>query len=146
MLSEGERAEKWEAAAPCFFGKLVTRGIRGRGTMFTHSLGVVFSDFHPSFTFLSGLGIFVLIGKESTCNAGDLGWIPGLGRWLEKGKATHSSILAWGIPWTTVGEGGGWQRVGYNWETFTYLLIEVSWRPCTRVLLTCKASFIVIRV
>ena len=21
---------------------------------------------------------------------------------LEKGKATHSSILAWGIPWTTV--------------------------------------------
>ena len=35
-------------------------------------------------------------GKESTCNAGDLGSIPGLGRDdpLEKGKATHSSILA----------------------------------------------------
>ena len=31
-------------------------------------------------------------GKESTCNAGDLGSIPGLGRFLEKGKATHSSI------------------------------------------------------
>ena len=80
------------------------------------------------------------IGKESNCNAGDPGWIPGLGRsageglcyplqyswaslmaqlvknlpavweiwvqyldWedpLEKGKATHSSILAWRIPWT----------------------------------------------
>ena len=80
------------------------------------------------------------IGKESNCNAGDPGWIPGLGRsagewigyllqyswaslgaqlvknppavqetwvrslgWedpLEKGKATHSSILAWKIPWT----------------------------------------------
>ena len=29
-------------------------------------------------------------------------WVPSLG-WedpLEKGKATHSSILAWGIPWT----------------------------------------------
>ena len=39
-------------------------------------------------------------GKESTCNAGNLGLIPGLGRPLEKGKATHSSILAWGIPWT----------------------------------------------
>ena len=80
-------------------------------------------------------------GKESTCNAGDLGSIPGLGRsageeigyplqyswaslvaqlvkknlpalqetwvqslgWedcLEKEKATHSSILAWRIPWT----------------------------------------------
>ena len=79
-------------------------------------------------------------GKESACNAGDTGSIPGLGRspgegigyrlqyswaslvaqlvknlptmqetpiqslgWedpLEKGKANHSSILAWRIPWT----------------------------------------------
>jgi len=33
-------------------------------------------------------------GKESACNAGDLGLIPGLGCSLEKGMATHSSILA----------------------------------------------------
>ena len=39
-------------------------------------------------------------GKESTCNSGDLGLIPGLGRSLEKGKATHYSILAWRIPRT----------------------------------------------
>ena len=39
-------------------------------------------------------------GKESACNAGDLGWILRLGRSLEKGMATHSSILAWRIPWT----------------------------------------------
>ena len=39
-------------------------------------------------------------GKESACNAGDLGSIPGLGRSLEKGKATHSNILAWRISWT----------------------------------------------
>ena len=39
-------------------------------------------------------------GKESTCNVGDLGSIPGLGRALEEGMATHSSILAWKIPWT----------------------------------------------
>ena len=39
-------------------------------------------------------------GKESVCSAGDLGSIPGSGRSLEKGKATHSSILAWRIPWT----------------------------------------------
>ena len=79
-------------------------------------------------------------GKESTCNAGDPGLIPGSGRspgegigyplqyswtslvaqtvknlpvmcetwigslglddFLEKGKTTHSSILAWRIPWT----------------------------------------------
>ena len=63
------------------------------------------------------------VGKESACNAGDPSSIPGLGRsageglgyslqysWaslvaqleedpLEKGKATHSSILVWRIPW-----------------------------------------------
>jgi len=40
------------------------------------------------------------VGRESPGNAGDPGSIPGLGRSLEKGKATHSSILAWKIPWT----------------------------------------------
>ena len=33
--------------------------------------------------------------KKSACNAGDLGSIPGLGRSLEEGMATHSSILAY---------------------------------------------------
>ena len=36
--------------------------------------------------------------KKSTCYAGNLGFIPVLGRSLEKGMATHSSILAWSIP------------------------------------------------
>jgi len=39
-------------------------------------------------------------GKESARNTG--GWVQSLG-WenpLEKAKATHSSILAWRIPWT----------------------------------------------
>ena len=36
-------------------------------------------------------------GKESLCNAvQSLGWEDP----LEKGKATHSNILAWRIPWT----------------------------------------------
>ena len=39
-------------------------------------------------------------GKESTCNARDLGLIPGLEDPLEKGKAAHSSVLAWRMPWT----------------------------------------------
>ena len=92
------------------------------------------------------------VGKESTCNAGDPGSIPGSGRstgegtvyplqyswaslvalvvknlpamqetwvrslgWedpLEKGKATHSSILAWRIPWTVYSM--GLQRVGHD--------------------------------
>ena len=40
------------------------------------------------------------IGKESACNAGGLGSIPGLGRYPEEGKSYHSSILACRIPWT----------------------------------------------
>ena len=39
-------------------------------------------------------------GTEYACNAGDLGLIPGLGDPLEKGTATHCSILAGGIPCT----------------------------------------------
>ena len=90
------------------------------------------------------------VGKESTCNAGDPGLIPGSGRsageWIgyplqcswaslmaqliknlptmeetwvrslswedpqKKVKATHSSILAWRIPWTTMGP----HRVRHN--------------------------------
>ena len=34
------------------------------------------------------------------CITGDLDSIPGSGISLEKGMATHSSILAWKIPWT----------------------------------------------
>ena len=37
-------------------------------------------------------------GKESTCNLGDLGSIPGWEDPLEEGMATHSSIFAWRIP------------------------------------------------
>ena len=41
-------------------------------------------------------------------------WVQSLG-WedpLEKGKATHSSILAWRIPWTV--ESMGSERVGHD--------------------------------
>ena len=57
--------------------------------------------------------------KESTCNVGDLGSIPRLGSCLEKGKATHSSILAWRIPWTV--SSMVLQRVGHYWATFTFM-------------------------
>ena len=40
------------------------------------------------------------IVKNPPANAGDLGSIPGVRiKPLEKGMATHSSILAWEIPW-----------------------------------------------
>ena len=38
-------------------------------------------------------------GKASAYNAGDLGSIPGLEDLLEKEMGTHSSTLAWKIPW-----------------------------------------------
>ena len=39
-------------------------------------------------------------GEESACNARDPDLIPVLGRYLEKGRAAHSSGIAWRIPWT----------------------------------------------
>ena len=55
--------------------------------------------------------------KESACNVGDWSPISGLGRSLEKGMATHSSITAWRIPWTAEPDGlqsTGSQRVGHD--------------------------------
>ena len=40
---------------------------------------------------------------------------------LEKGKATHSSILAWGSPWTV--QSMGLQRVGHD---FHFPLLDVA--------------------
>ena len=58
--------------------------------------------------------------KNPPANAGDIrdvSLIPGLGRSLVKGMATHSSILAWRIPWTEE-PGGLWsirsRRVGHD--------------------------------
>ena len=57
-------------------------------------------------------------GKESVCNAGVLGSIPGSGRYLEKEMATFSSILSWKIPWTE--EPGGLQSMGsQSWAQLT---------------------------
>ena len=39
-------------------------------------------------------------GKESTYNVGDLVWSLGWEDPLKKATATHSSTLAWRIPWT----------------------------------------------
>ena len=49
-------------------------------------------------------------GKESACNAGDLGLILGWEDILEEDMATHSSILAQKTPWTE--EPGGLQSIG----------------------------------
>ena len=51
------------------------------------------------FSFLGPKDSFRLDGKESACNAGDQGSIPGSGRSPGEGNGTHFSILAWTIPW-----------------------------------------------
>ena len=61
----------------------------------------------------------VLVVKNTAANTGDASLILGQGDSLEKGSATHSSILAWRIPWTAK-PGGlqsiGSQRVGHIWS------------------------------
>ena len=51
---------------------------------------------------------------------------------LEKGMATHSSILAWRIPWTE--EPGGlqsmrWQRVGHDSTANTHTHYDFNTSP-----------------
>ena len=69
-----------------------------------------------------------LSSKKSPCNAGDLGSIPSWEDPLEKGMATHSSIVVWRIPWTE--EPGGLQstgshRGGHNWSDLAYTQISI---------------------
>ena len=45
--------------------------------------------------------------KESVCNVGDQGSIPGSGRSLEKEMAAHSNIFAWKNPMNS----GVWQAI-----------------------------------
>ena len=49
-------------------------------------------------------------GKESVCNAGDLGFIPGWGRSPGEGNGYPLQYPAWRIPWTK--ETGGLQSIG----------------------------------
>ena len=75
-------------------------------------------SFKPTFSFSSFTFIKRLFldlpggsdGKASACHAGDLGLIPGWEDPLEKEMATHSSNIAWKIPWTE--EPGGLQSMG----------------------------------
>ena len=54
--------------------------------------------------------------KESACNAGDSGSIPGPGRASGEGNGYPSSILTWRIPWlrSLVGYGQWDCRVGHD--------------------------------
>ena len=77
---------------------------------------------------LVGISQVALVVKNPPANSGNMtDKVPSLG-WedpLEEGKATHSCILAWRIPWTE--ETGGLQsmgseRVGHDRATNTFFL------------------------
>ena len=56
--------------------------------------------------------------KNLSANAGDMGSIPRLGGSPREEMATHSSILAWEIPWAE--EPGGLQSMGLQ-KSWTWL-------------------------
>ena len=68
----------------------------------------------------AGLAWQLSMAKNLPANAGDVrdaGLIPGSGRNLEEAMATHSSNLAWRIPWMEEPGGlqsRGSQRVGHD--------------------------------
>ena len=74
----------------------------------------IFDDnISKEFSGTGGLSLVALVVKNLLANAGDIkevGSIPVLGRSPEEGKAAHSSIVAWRIPWTE--EPGGQQSIG----------------------------------
>ena len=73
--------------------------------------------------------------KDYACNTRDWGSIPGLGRSLEEGMVTHSTVLAWRVPWTE--DPGRLQPWGHKgWDTteqLTRTLFDVR-QPCTNYL------------
>ena len=94
-----------------------------------HGEGLCLEDMHTKMTFLVAQLVKNLPTMWET-------WLQSLG-WedpLEKEKATHSSILAWRIPW------GPWihvwgdpiqsmgsLRVGHDWATFTFSHKDDPW-------------------
>ena len=71
----------------------------------------------------------VLAGKESTCNVGDLGLIPGLGRSLGEGNGYP---LQYSGLENSMDSSMGSQRVGHDWVTLTpseniYDFVEWHW-------------------
>ena len=71
--------------------------------------------------------------KESSCNAGDLGWEDP----LEKEMATHSSILAWRIPM----DRGEWRATVHGVAKSRTGLSAVQ-HPFSDTLLLCRSKFL----
>ena len=75
---------------------------------------VYFISFDPKLLWKGGFpgGAVVKNPLPNAGDARDMGLIPGLRIFPGVGKATHSSILAWKIPWTE--EPGRLQSIGHK--------------------------------
>ena len=83
------------------------------------SYGLYFLSY-PHFSFMLSYSLVVQMIKNLPAMWETWVWSLGWEHPLEEGMATHSSILAWRIPWTEE-PGGlqsmGSQRVGHDWAT-----------------------------
>ena len=68
--------------------------------------------------FQHGVSLIAQLVENLAAMQETLVWFLGWEDSLEKGKVTHSSILAWRIPWTIQSTGS--QRVRHDWATFTF--------------------------
>ena len=75
----------------------IVHGVTKSWTQLSDSLSLSSRGFLVPLHFLPGFPCGSA-GKESDCNAGDLGSIPGSGRSPGEGNATRPSILAWRAP------------------------------------------------
>ena len=84
-------------------------------------------------------------GKESTCNLGDLGSIPGLGRSSGEGNGNPLQCSCWRIPWTEKPDRlqpMGPQRVRHDLVTDTHMVPIVT--PSRCVLANPRCSLTVV--
>ena len=109
-----QRGKRWVSFSPEFHFIAIDKE--------TSKNPVDFSGHHPAFSghrwdgegsYETALGSWKIYREEKQLNQS-------LGK---EGMTTHSSVLAWRIPWTEVPGGlwsTGWQRVGHDWSDWTH--------------------------
>ena len=124
-------SRKWQPI-PVFLpgeshGKRNLAGYSPKGTVSRTWLKQISTHAHALYWRSSGIYVLTSLVAQmvKSLAAVQATWVQSLGQEdsLEKEMATHSSILAWRIPWTEEPRGLQFmesRRVGHNWVSFTY--------------------------